>query len=106
MPRFLRDCITVAALLACCAAASALAQARNIEELTRKSGLWEQVGQLRVQMVGGVIEARRQAQAANQTLMDEATFAKLTAAIDNSFSPEVLRETLTLYMEENLSADD
>lgn len=96
----------VAALLACFAATCASAQARNIEELTRKSGLWEQVGQMRVQMVGGVMEARRQAQAANQKLMDDATFATLAAAIDRSFSPEVLRETMTLYMEENLAAAD
>jgi len=106
MPRVIRNCLTVAALLACCAATSVFAQARNIEELTRKSGLWEQVGQMRVQMVGGVMEARRQAQAANQKLMDDATFARLAAAIDRSFAPEVLRETLTLFMEENLTAAD
>ena len=106
MPRVIRNCLTLAALLACCAATFASAQARNIEELTRKSGLWEQVALLRVQMVGGVMEARRQAQAANQKLMDDATFARLTAAIDSSFAPEVLRETMTLYMEENLNAAD
>jgi hypothetical protein len=106
MPRVFRSCLTAAALLVCSAATFASAQARNIEELTRKSGLWEQVGQLRVQMVGGVIEARRQAQAANQKLMDDATFARLTGAIDRSFSPELLRETMTLYMEENLAPAD
>jgi hypothetical protein len=106
MPHVIRNCRKVAALLACCAATFVSAQARNVEELTRKSGLWEQVGQMRVQMVGGVMEARRQAQAANQKLMDDATFARLTAAIERSFSPEVLRETMTLYMEENLTPAD
>ena len=99
MPHVIRNCLTVAALLACFAATTASAQARNIEELTRKSGLWEQVAQMRVQMVGGVIEARRQSQAANQKLMD-------AAAIERSFSPEVMRETLTLFMEENLAPAD
>ena len=104
--RFFRNGLTVAALLACGAATFASAQARNVEELARKSGLWEQVGQMRVQMVGGVMEARRQAQAANQKLMDDATFARLTTAIEHSFSPELLRETMTLYMEENLTPAD
>ena len=102
MPRVIRNCLTVAALIASCAATTVFAQSRNIEELTRKSGLWEQVGQMRVQVVGGVIEARRQATAAKQNLMDDATFTRLNAAIDRSFAPEVLRETMTLYMEENL----
>jgi len=106
MPRVIRNCLTVAALLAGFTATTVLAQARNIEELTRKSGLWDQVAQMRVQMVGGVMEARRQATAAKQNLMDDATFARLAAAIDRSFAPEVLRETMTLYMEENLGPAD
>jgi len=106
MPNPARSFITVAVLIAACAATVATAQNRRIEELTRKSGLWEQVTQMRAQMKAGVMEARRHARASGQNLLDDESLAKLTAAIDRSFAPEVLRETMTLYMEEYVTPED
>ncbi|MBC8021935.1 MAG: hypothetical protein H7Y14_02375, partial [Burkholderiales bacterium] len=86
----LRSRIAVAALIASCAASLAAAQERRIEELARKSGLWEQVTQMRAQMKGGIGEARNQAKAAGKPLLDDGQFARLSAAIDRTFAPETL----------------
>lgn len=85
--------------------AVAFAQART-EELMRKSGLWEQVAQMRVQMKAGVTEARAQAKGAGQSLLTDEQYARLMTAIDRTFSPDVLRETMTLYMEELVTPED
>ena len=106
MPHALRNLLTVAAFLAASAATVADAQGRRIEELTRKSGLWDQVTQMRAQMKHGVSEARRQAKAGGKELLDDAAFAKLMASIDRTFSPETLRESMTLFMEDYVSPAD
>ena len=90
----------------CLASAAALAQNRT-EELMRKSGLWDQAAQMRIQMKAGVAEARAQAKAAGQeALLTDEQYARLQAAIDRTFAPEVLRETMTLYMEELVTPED
>jgi hypothetical protein len=99
----LRKPFLAAILLALSAAA--FAQART-EELMRKSGLWEQVAQMRVQMKAGVAEARAQAKGAGQSLLSDEQYARLMTAIDRTFSPDVLRETMTLYMEELVTPAD
>ncbi len=106
MPNTLRHCIFVAALVATCAATFASAQARRTEELMRKSGLWDQVAQLREQMKAGVMEARNQAKESGKQLLDDAAFAKLASAIDHSFSSNVLRETVALHLEEMMEPRD
>ena len=87
------------------AAASALAQNRT-EELMRKSGLWEQAAQMRLQMKAGVAEARAQAKSAKQELLSDEQYARLQAGIDRAFAPDVLRETMTLHMEELVQPAD
>ena len=106
MPDALRRFLTAAVLVAACAATAADAQGRRIEELTRKSGLWDQVTQMRAQMKHGVVEARRQAKAGGKELLDDEAFAKLNASIDRTFAPEVLRESMTLYMEDYVAPAD
>jgi hypothetical protein len=92
--RFLVACIALGL-----ASAGAHAQNRT-EELMRKSGLWDQAAQMRVQMKAGVAEARAQAKAAGQSMLTDEEFARLQSGIDRAFAPEVLRETMTLYMED------
>jgi hypothetical protein len=106
MPHALRNLLTVAAFLVASAATVVDAQGRRIEELTRKSGLWDQVTQMRAQMKHGVSEARRQAKAGGKDLLDDAAFAKLMASIDRTFSPETLRESMTLFMEDYVTPAD
>ena len=84
---------------------AAAAQGRT-EELMRKSGLWEQVSQMRVQMKAGVVEARAQAKTAGKSLLTDEQYSQLMGAIDRTFSPDVLRESMTLYMEELVKPAD
>ena len=102
----IRSCIAVAALVATCAATFASAQQRRTEELMRKSGMWDQVAQMRQQMKAGIDEARREARASNMPLLDDASYARLSAAIDRAFASEVLRETVALHLEEFISPQD
>lgn len=81
------------------AATGAVAQNRT-EELMRKSGLWDQAVQMRLQMKAGVAEARAQAKAAKQEMLSDEEYNRLQAGIDRAFAPEVMRETMTLYMED------
>jgi hypothetical protein len=106
MTRTLRNCIAVAALAATCAATFASAQGRRTEELMRKSGLWDQVAQMREQMKAGVMEARNQARESGKQLLDDAAFAKLASAIDRAFSSGVLRESVALHLEEFIEPKD
>ena len=57
-------------LFAVVIATGALAQSRS-EELMRKSGLWDQAAQMRLQMKAGVAQARAEAKAAGQTMLSE-----------------------------------
>ena len=84
---------------------AAAAQART-EELMRKSGLWEQVSQMRVQMKAGVVEARAQAKSGGKSILTDEQFSQLMNGIDRAFSPDVLRESMTLYMEELVNPAD
>jgi hypothetical protein len=86
-------------------AASAGAQGR-IEELMRKSGLWDQAAQMRLQMKAGVAEARAQARAKQQEMLSDEQYAQLQAGIDRAFAPDILRETMTLNMEELVQPAD
>jgi hypothetical protein len=86
-------------------AASAAAQGRT-EELMRKSGLWDQAAQMRMQMKAGVAEARAQARAARQDMLSDEQYARLQDGIDRAFAPDVLRETMTLNMEELVQPAD
>jgi len=94
-----------AALFLAFASFVACAQNRT-EELMRKSGLWDQAAQVRLQMKAGVAEARAQAKAAGQEMLTDEEYARLQAGIDRTFAPEVLRETMTLYMEELVDPAD
>jgi hypothetical protein len=94
-----------AALLLAFTSTVACGQNRT-EELMRKSGLWDQAAQVRLQMKAGVAEARAQAKAAGQEMLTDEEYARLQAGIDRSFAPEVLRETMTLYMEELVDPSD
>ncbi|HUQ29536.1 MAG TPA: hypothetical protein VM051_13140 [Usitatibacter sp.] len=102
----LRSCIAVVALVATCAATFASAQQRRTEELMRKSGLWDQVAQMRQQMKAGIQEARREAKASNMPLLDDASYAKLSGAIDRAFASDVLRESVALHLEEFIAPRD
>src|SRR2546423_11770647 len=102
---FIRSAIAVVALAAS-AATAVHAQGRRTEELMRKSGLWDQVAQLHVQMKVGVMFARDDAKQRNSPMLDDAAYARLSGAIDRAFAPDVLREAVTLQMEELLSAAD
>ncbi len=88
------------------AATVADAQGRRTEELMRKSGLWDQVAQMHVQMRAGVMIARDDAKQRGSPMLDDAAYARLSAGIDRAFAPDVLRESVTLQMEELLSATD
>jgi hypothetical protein len=101
-----RRAIAIAAMCVACAATLASAQARRTEELMRKSGLWDQVGQMRAQMKLGITEARAQARQSGSPLLDDAAFAKLSSAIDRAFTTEVLRETVALNLEELIEPAD
>ena len=94
-----------AGLFAIVIATGALAQSRS-EELMRKSGLWDQAAQMRLQMKAGVAQARAEAKAAGQTMLSEEEYGQLQSGIDRTFAPEVLRETMTLYMEELVTPAD
>ena len=72
----------------------------------RKSGLWDQAAQMRLQMKAGVAEARAQAKAAKQEMLSDEQYAMLQSAIDRAFAPDVLRETMTLHMEELVQPAD
>ena len=94
-----------AAIAAAVVSTGAFAQNRT-EDLMRKSGLWEQAAQMRVQMKAGVAQARAEAKAAGQAMLTDEEFARLQSGIDRTFAPEVLRETMTLYMEELVTPAD
>jgi hypothetical protein len=64
------------------------------------------VAQLHVQMKVGVMFARDDAKQRNSPMLDDEAYARLTGAIDRAFAPDVLREAVTLQMEELLSAAD
>jgi hypothetical protein len=106
MHRAVRISIVAVALFAACAATLASAQARRTEELMRKSGLWDQVGQMRAQMKAGIAEARAQARATASPLLDDPAYAKLSAAIDRAFASDVLRESVALHLEEFIAPAD
>jgi hypothetical protein len=94
-------------VFAACLFAAATAGAQNrTEELMRKSGLWEQAAQMRLQMKAGVAEARAQAKAAKQEMLTDEQYARLQSAIDRAFAPDLLRETMTLHMEELVQPAD
>ena len=106
MDKTLRSFIAVGVLAATFASTLAGAQARRTEELMRKSGLWEQVAQLRDQMKAGVVEARNQARQSGKQLLDDAALVKLSAAIDRAFAANVLRESVALHLEEIIAPAD
>ena len=63
-------------------------EARRLDELMRKSGLWVQVGQIHAQVKAGTEASRKEPGAAPLSNED---FKLLLAAIDFAFAPDRLR---------------
>jgi hypothetical protein len=83
--------------------ALAAGEGRRIDDLLRKSGLWEQVGQMQAQMRAGARDAQEQARAGKQQALSEEDFRRLTAALDRAFAPERLRKSLAAEVEKRVS---
>ena len=83
------------ALLLLCGLAPAQAQERRIDELMRKSGLWQHMGQVREAARLGAEEARAHAKAnPGPHNLTEAQHQRMVAAMDKAFAPERLRAAM------------
>jgi len=83
---------TALLLLAATAIASVGAQARHVDEIMHKSGIWNQFSHINDTVKAGAEDHRNAEKAAGQRpVTSEADFARLERAIDQAFSAERFR---------------
>ena len=88
--------------------ALALAQdARRIDELMHKSGLWKQVGQVQAQVKAGAKQAQADARAGKggHTMSDE-DFGKMALAMEAAFAPARMQEAMSRELAAQLAVED
>jgi len=96
-----------AALIVAVFTAGALAQERRIDELMRKSGIWQHLGQVQAAARLGAEEAREQAKAnPRPNDLTPAQHARMVAAMDKAFAPERLRAAMRTALLKELSPAD
>ena len=79
---------------------------RNMEELMRKSGLWNQVASVFSNLRTEAEQARAQAPKGAPGDMDDATFEQLVRAMERAFSADRLRQFIAAEMAKGLSVED
>ncbi len=105
MGTVLRSIATFLAVLAITFAAGA--QERRIDELMRKSGIWQHMGQVQEAARLGAEEARRQAKAnPRKNDLTEAQHQRMVAAMDKAFSPERLRKAMRDELLKEIAPED
>ncbi len=101
----LRASLAAAAILFA-ASLGVLAQERRIDELMRKSGLWEQVGQIQAQVRRSAEENRAAEKARGNAPLDDAQYERYTSAMQQAYAPERMRMLVKKGMAEALSIED
>jgi hypothetical protein len=98
--------LAIATLVIACAAWAA--DDGKVDELMRKSGLWEQVGGLREQLRSGASQAREEAKASEGRRhgTTDADFARLLGAIDQAIAPRRMRRLVASELGRELAAPD
>lgn len=105
MTRLARVLLAVALLAM--AASSASAQERRIDELMRKSGIWQHMGQVQEAARLGAEEARKHALAnPRPNDLTEAQHKRMVAAMDKAFAPERLRAAMRTELLQELAVAD
>ena len=103
-------CLRRAAFLvmACVALAAGAAEleAAQVDELIRKSGLWEEAASARDQIKAGARESWKQESSSGNPAMSAADVARFEAAADKAFAPEAMRRSIALDMRKLLSKED
>lgn len=99
---FLALCILAGAL----AVQAAVPDPARIEQLMRKSGLWEQLGAMQAQVREGIAAGRSGDAGKDEKRLDDADFAKLLTLASNAFSPERLRTATSTRLAQELSDED
>jgi hypothetical protein len=93
--------------LACIAwAAAAEVDARRVEDLMRKSGIWEQAAAVRDQIKAGAREAWSQGKSAGRQGPGPSDMARFEAAADKAFAADAMRRTIAADMRRTLSPAD
>jgi hypothetical protein len=92
--------------IAAFAVAAAETGERQIDELMRKSGLWEQVGQLQAQMKAGSDDERERAKAAGSVDLGDRDYARLMAAMNEVYAPDRMRAAVSRELAATLSVAD
>ena len=96
-----------ATLVLSLALGTAHAQERRIDELMRKSGLWQHMGQVREAARLGAEEARAQARAnPGPNDLTDAQHQRMVAAMDKAFAPDRLRTGMRDELLKELAAAD
>ena len=87
--------------------ASAAAQERRIDELMRKSGLWEHMAQVLAHTRAGAEQSRQEARArGGQGELTDAQYARLILGMNVAFAPDKLRAAVRSELAKELSAAD
>jgi hypothetical protein len=94
------------AILPLAMAASQLDAPRRIDQVIRKSGLWNQLGQMQDQVRNGALEGRAKEEARGAPPLEEEDFKKLVGAIERAFAADRLREVVAQELAEALPAGD
>jgi hypothetical protein len=94
-------------ILACAwGAFAAPPDAARIEEVMRKSGLWEQLGAMRDHVREGAASARGTVQPRGAKPLDDADFDKLLTLAAAAFSPERMRAWTSARLAKELTDED
>jgi hypothetical protein len=103
---FLR-CLLCIVAFAGTVAAAAEPDAKHVEELLRKSGIWTHAGMLQEQVKSGAEQARRQGGSdGRRPRLSDAEFERLIGAMSTAFAPERMRSGIAREMARTLSAED
>ena len=86
---------------------SASAQERRIDELMRKSGLWDHMGQVLAHTRAGAEQAKADAKArGGQGELTDQQFGRLIVGMSVAFAPDKLRTAVRAEMLKEMSASD
>ena len=86
---------------------AASAQERRVDELMRKSGLWEHMAQVLAHTRAGAEQARAEARArGNKGDLTDAQYARLILGMNVAFAPDKLRAAVRAEMLKEMSAAD
>jgi hypothetical protein len=101
-----RACLFAILVSLAFAAAAAIDDAKRVEELLHKSGIWEQVASMREQVKSGVRDAWTEQKKDGRPGIGNIDVKRLEAAVDKAFAPDTMRRTVGTEMGRQLEAKD